>query len=279
MSFRTFAPKQERIIEPSQQRISSLEFNLEPSYYLTHGFNSILEAFGNDIVLQGLETTVTHTDTNIIVKLTAGRLIQDRTLLLIDEDFEVEYEGANLHATEGKFVVYADWHYLYVQGGNQLRFGIDFISKTSNTYGEPAHAWFTGRYRTIIDIIEFTVDGNGKLSSAYSSTNLSLYIYEKEYYKNGYDIQKSFGLDRYMRRFITDIASDIHGILPTTPNGENIIKQLYDGIIYLKTLKAGDNISLSHDDNSITVTSNVNIRVQQDEPEVKDQHSIWIRRV
>lgn len=271
--FRMMAPEQERVIEPSQQRILSLDFNSDPSYYLCHAFNNVMKMVGDNIVLTGLICDAEFDDTSITVNISSGQLIQNSTLLITSSSCPVKLANANLFSTTGRIVVFADWMYLYVQGNNFLNFGIDYIA----TGGSSANIWNTARYATILEIFEFTMSNN-KITSVVKSTDNTILICDKIYYKYGYTPDfSSFGLNRYMKNFFNQFNDFIQTAV-SSDNNATLIKQVLDNTLYLKSLKAGNNIKLTENTNNIEISTDT-VHISETQPTTYTNNTIWIRRV
>ena len=192
------ASDQNRYVDPFQQRIQTWDGTNDPKYYLSRTINSLLRSIGDDIVLDGLDVSVTFTEETVTATISPGLLIQDSTILELDEELTIELENANAYDPEGYFIVVCGYQYLSTPISNPFRFEITYVSPS----GIPAHTPYRiEKNRTVIEILDFeTNPETDDIIDVYQSYKEQLSIYGKQYYRHGHckDNIRSEKLSKYM---------------------------------------------------------------------------------
>jgi hypothetical protein len=306
MADRVMKPQfQYRVLDPSAQRTEAAQIisdppkYLNPSFYLGHAFNEILQVIGNDVVLKGLDVSVNFNDTDIAASVSPGQLIQDSTLLILSGETNnvVNYSNANLlDLTNGRFVVYVDWQYLYASTTeNFLNIGIEYVSiKNATPYGFSGNlgwtpnTWLSTKYRTILDIIKVeksTISNN--IIAAYSDTTMqSIYIggpdpedinhKPKEYFRGGLNLEKNFGLTKYLK------ALNAAGLTGSNEGpGAGIYHETsINNTMYFKSLVGIGSVRVDGTlTDQIQISADAQLKVSQTEPLNPNIDTCWIRRV
>ncbi len=197
---------QNRFIDPYQQRIHSWGDG-DPKYYLSRTINSLLVSIGNDIVLDGLNVTVTHTDTTVTATVSPGLLIQDNTILELENEITLELENANIYLPDGHIVVACKYQYIQTPDPNPFIFEITYISSD----GIPAYTpYMVEKNRTLLDIFNFEVDVSDNITAVYQSYTENIDVYGQTFYRHGHckDNVQSKKLRKYLIDHIKIIDYD-----------------------------------------------------------------------
>jgi len=147
-------------------------------------FSNLMKAFGNDIVLSGFGiSNIANTGSAISFSVGTGYAIIDGCLVNISSASDLVYPDANLLSVDGRFVVYISYEYFQQTrvGLNDLTVQLSYVSSAEAV----TPGWNSNRDRIIIDIFEFTVNGDGEINLFVQSSDPYVTIESVDYYKCG----------------------------------------------------------------------------------------------
>lgn len=186
---------QHRFIDPYEQRIYQYD-TINSDVFLSRVVNSIFRIFGDDIVVHGFDVEdiqFTHTEDDIIFRVSPGMLIQDQTLLEINDYTTTRLDGVSSLDQRGKIVLYTRYQFLNTVEYNPVYMCVNFISRSGN----PLYSWDPNRDRTLLGIFEFTKDENDNVISVFKSSLESIQIVDKTYYLLGFDDDRKH-IEKYL---------------------------------------------------------------------------------
>jgi len=163
-------------LDPFNGRL--FEFNNSDSrIYLTHTINSLLDIYGNNTIVEGLNpdsTTFNYNSTlnTFIFNIIQGSCVIDNTLVSIPADEPISINTAGINLINSSFAIFANFEYLQQFGGNKLAFDIIWVGSNGNT----ANNDVTSRDRILLGVIDFDSVGSNptlKNANAYDITTLS----------------------------------------------------------------------------------------------------------
>lgn len=283
----TITPEsQTRYIDPNQIRI--FEYNTQDSkIYLSKNVNYLLNAIGNNIILDGMECHILNFDNNIVnIKVDPGMIIIDSTLITIPEtNLVLTYENLNdlPYESASRLIVHLNYQYLKQLYENNLVIKLSYIN---NNLVLP-DGWQTNRDNIIIGIFEYTLDENNNILSVIKSNDTNINFSEKTYYLNGY-CPENIHFNKIFHHLNTLLFTDVKiddldlpsgnkvthnvsvnnpGFVPKLTNtGKNILKdngewsrsQIMDGVNTINDLKAITNVNK---DNVIIFVKNIGLYV------------------
>jgi hypothetical protein len=150
-----YTPLQKQFNSPNSQNI--LHQNSQDSkVYLSRSSNYILNAIGNDLVLKGLSVKQVLIDQNIVtIIINPGLLIQDTTLIRLEEESELSLNINPYSDTNGYLIVYTDYVYLESSQQNNLTLKLSYITTDGeNIY--PTSIFDPNRNRILLHRFTFT---------------------------------------------------------------------------------------------------------------------------
>ena len=240
---RDVTPTQTRSVDPYQQDVYQYDSS-ESKIYVSRVVNSLLNALGNNILLDGFDiSNVAFADTEISCTVGAGYAIVDQTLIQTTEGSDLTYPDANLLGA-GKFILHVNYKYLELLASpTELDIKISHVS--SDGLIVTPDSW-TADDRIVIGIFNFERDG-GVITSFAKSTDYSIDIMGTTYYVGGYD-SSNIHLSRFLSS-IPDLTlypnvlregdgqvvyntdyTQITSIIHTLPNGEFQLDYTYDDV-------------------------------------------------
>lgn len=209
------------IVTPTQNRYNDAysqiiyEFN-NSKFYLDKASNGILNAFGQDIVLEGLALsapTILNSDT-IQVVVSAGWAIQDETLIQITEASTVDFDCSFLVDEGSYFAVFLKYQHLRTKEANLASIDM-FHVDSAGVVTDPLNRFSTNSCRILLGLINFTKSGLTVSQASLDTNTVSKTINGQTYYVRGENPDN-----------INISFSELFGI-PFKDRQEHLIKQDY----------------------------------------------------
>ena len=151
-----FIPQQKQFNSPQTQNILHQNI-IDSKVYLSRSSNYILNAIGNDLVLNGLslkEIVIQNLNTVKII-INPGLLIQDTTLIRIEEESELILNINPYEDNNGYLIVYTEYQYLESLQINNLSLKLSYITVDGdNIY--PMSIWNPDKNRILLYRFTFT---------------------------------------------------------------------------------------------------------------------------
>jgi hypothetical protein len=193
-----------------------LHENTEDSrVYISRHVNRLLKAIGDDLVLEGLELVQDPTITGTVVNfsLTPGLLIQDLTLIEINEQVELSIDVSPFDPDNGYIIIYTDFHHLDSSGENYLTFKVSYVL-ADGTELVAANPWNSSRNRIILNRFSFVTTTNVINSVTEVFSNFTLI-------GSTYNLRGNTNFTNYAFRLIYDHSSetDLYGVATNTKYG------------------------------------------------------------
>lgn len=177
-----YTPLQKQFNSPQSQNI--LHQNTQDSkVYLSRSSNYILNAIGNDLVLKGLSVKeIIIQDLNLVkIILNPGLLIQDTTLIRIEEESELSLNLNPYSDINGYLILYTDYVYLESLQINNLSLKLSYITTDGeNIY--PQSIFDPNRNRILLHRFTFT---KLPILSVTQVFDPNFTIFNKDYYLLG----------------------------------------------------------------------------------------------
>lgn len=210
-------PKQYRSVEAHKQRI--YQFNdTDKNVYLSRDVSYLINSMGNDVVLDGLNINKLEINTtNIEVELNNGILIQDSTLVRINEDIAltVEIQGY------GHYVIYTEYSFSESYESNPFRIIIDYLTESL--------FWDINKNRIVLAVINYTED-EFKIDDKFDIT-----LQDKLYYIRGINnfdfVNVMYDMNRHYNVFTISGSSLID---PDADDYGNIDNQYYSNTVFAR---------------------------------------------
>ena len=162
----TIFPTQNRYNDPYHQRVTNYG-SIYNQKYLSRASNEIIKAFGNNMIIKGLQVTPTFLNSIATLDFTPGLLIHDLTLIEITA---ITTLNCNISAlgdtptTGSHLVVFTDFQYVEtpdLDSQNQLKLSVYHVNGAGTVVtafaGSPAFS--ATRNKVIVSILNFTKSG------------------------------------------------------------------------------------------------------------------------
>lgn len=180
-----------RIIIPNQSQTSNAYqhklFDFDPEntnrQYISSTISQLLKAVGQNIVLDGLNYTLSFTGTTVIASFSTGQVLIDNMYIDITESVELIYDDANLKSTDGVFVAVLNYQHLQSLENNPVKIAFYYVS--ANNVVDPVLS--SNRSAIVLGIFDFAVQNNF-ITSFTQSNNYKTTFNDIEYYLGGYKI-------------------------------------------------------------------------------------------
>jgi hypothetical protein len=176
------------------------ENTVDSKVYISRRVNQLLKAIGEDLVLKGLtlvEDPVIDGST-VSFTLSPGLLIQDSTLIEINEQVTLDIDVTVFDQTEGYLIIYTDFQHLDSPNENFLSIKVSYaMADGSSLVGS---TWNSSRNRIILYRFSFAKITNTLASVIQEESNFTLIGHE--YTLKGHD-----GFTNYAFRIINDHSS------------------------------------------------------------------------
>ena len=187
-----------RINDPYQQRL--FDFNTSDSrLYLSRTSNQLLRAFGNNIVLNNFNLrSITSNQAIAQIRLDSGLLIQDTTLVEVDDNvLELEFD-VTPYEDSGKLIVHTHYQFLQTVEDNPFRIKCSYVDETGTNISPDGWDW--SKDLIVLAIIEFTKDSNNYITQIGEIDDVvkSITIHGQTFYKRGFNPYESQNLDGYL---------------------------------------------------------------------------------
>lgn len=180
-------------IQPYEPRL--FEWNTpEGKAFFSSTINKLLQAIGDNIVLDGLSCMAILNGDTLSVTVVPGYAIHSSTLINITSTYTVELTNISGYDPNGFFVVYLDFQIIRNTYEQKPAIGIAYISDN----GDASIAWNHSRYGLLLDIFQIK-DGNVIVSD-----ENFINIETKPYYRYGYD-SSNMHLTKYISHFLKEI--------------------------------------------------------------------------
>ena len=192
-----------------------LHENTEDSrVYISRHVNQLLKMIGNDLVLKGLQLVQDPVidDFTVSFSLTPGLLIQDTTLIEINEQVNLSINTSPFDPDEGYLIIYTDFHHLDSSAENYLTFKVAYV-KADGTELTGTNPWNSTRNRIILNRFSFV--------KSYSSSSLTEETSDFTILGSSYNLRGNTNFTNYAFRLIFDHASetDLYGVATTEKYG------------------------------------------------------------
>jgi hypothetical protein len=155
-----FVPQNQiRLIDPYQVRIYK-DDTVDADVFLSRVVNSLYTIFGNNIVINGFNLTqddIIISNNDVIVNVPKGRLIQDSTLLTIDQVSTLLYPNLVNENPDGRLVVFIRYKYLKTLEPNKVSLVINYIPNNTKI---PVKTFDENKDKTLLGIFKFAVSDN-----------------------------------------------------------------------------------------------------------------------
>jgi hypothetical protein len=187
----------------------------DSSVYISRHVNRLLKAIGNDLVLEGLELVQdpTFEGTFINFSLTPGLLIQDYTLIEINEQVDLSIDISPFDQDNGYIIIYTDFHHLDSSGENYLTFKIAYVL-ADGTELVAVNPWNSSRNRIILNRFSFMATEELAYSVTEETSDFTLI-------GSIYNLKGITNFTNYAFRLIYDHSSetDLYGVATNTKYG------------------------------------------------------------
>jgi len=166
---------QETFIDPYSSTLFDMGVQ-DSRVYLSRQVNSILRAFGEDIVISGLETVAVLNNNIIAVSIRPGRCIIDTTLHIFKTIVNLDLD-LSPYDPSGYVVLSVSYKYIQTMQNNRPYFKLSYVSADGQV--QLPDAWSTSRDRVVLDVYKFTKDPiTGNITSI---TNINTHIQIVDY--------------------------------------------------------------------------------------------------
>lgn len=150
-------PYQFQYNTPNQQKL--LKHNITDSkVYLSRASNNLLKAIGNDVVLSGFIIDYENIQYNnyiLSIPISSGLVIQDSTLIHIQDDFTLSINTQPLDPNNGYLIIHTQYQYLNSNEENHLKIKISYISHNGQSIVPSSHVWDPNRNRILLYRFQF----------------------------------------------------------------------------------------------------------------------------
>lgn len=183
-------PLQKQYNTPIQQKI--LHQNIVDSkVYLSRTSNYILNAIGNDLILKGLDINIINIIDNSTVQvvLNPGLLIQDSTLISIEETVTVDINVRPYDHNNGYLILYTEYQYLNTVQENNLEFKIAYITTDGEHISSDTQSWNPNTNRILLHRFSFR---KSPVLTVTQITEPQFSIFNKIYYLQGINNYTNF---------------------------------------------------------------------------------------
>jgi hypothetical protein len=185
-----------------------LHENTEDSrVYISRHVNQLLKMIGNDLVLKGLQLVQDPVidDFTVSFSLTPGLLIQDTTLIEINEQIDLSIDVSSYDSDNGYLIIYTDFHHLDSSAENYLTFKVAYV-KADGTELVGVNPWNSTRNRIILNRFSFV---KSTLSCSLTEELSNFNILSSTYSSRG-----TANFTNYAFRLVFDHSSetDLYGV-------------------------------------------------------------------
>lgn len=151
-----YIPEQILYNTPYQQRVLQQDTQ-DSKVYLSRVSNNILNAIGNDVVLNGLQIQKIEVLNNTIVQITIspGLLIQDSTLINISEASVLNIDVRPYNQNNGYLIIYTDFQYLNTLDPNDLKLHLQYITSDGEHIASETGVWNPNINRILLGLFSF----------------------------------------------------------------------------------------------------------------------------
>lgn len=181
-------PLQQQYNTPNQQRILH-QNTIDSKVYLSRTSNNILKAIGNDLVLNNLtiKDIIYPNIDEVKIVLNKGLLIQDLTLIQVDEEIELSINVRPFDNNNGYLIIYTDYQYINSTSENNLKFKLSYITADGNNIINDT--WDPNRYRILLYRFSFRKLPTIKITQIFEP---EFEIFNKIYYLQGINNYTNF---------------------------------------------------------------------------------------
>jgi hypothetical protein len=179
------------IVTPTQNRYNDAysqviyEFN-NSKFYLDRTANGILNALGQDLVLEGLEllTPTILTSDTVQVIVSAGWAIQDETLIQLSAASTVNIDCSSLVGDGSFLAVFLKYQHFHTKEANLASIDIFHVDSTE-TVTDTLDRFDTSSCRILLGIINFTKVDLTVTQASLDTSTISKTINGQTYYIRG----------------------------------------------------------------------------------------------
>jgi len=132
--------------------------NTDSRIYMSRAINSLLNVFGNDVVMNGFQVTASSYSANTLsVTFDAGTAIVDQTLIEAPNPTTITYDTTGLSTASASIAIFLRFQYLQQFAGNQFSLKTLFVDSASNSL--PADVFDTNTDRVVLAVFDFDAAG------------------------------------------------------------------------------------------------------------------------
>jgi hypothetical protein len=177
------------------------ENTVDSKVYISRRVNQLLKAIGNDLVLKGLELVQDPVINGLTVSFTlsTGLIIQDSTLIEINEQVTLDINVSPYDSTEGYLIIYTEFQHMDSINENPIKLKLSYV-KADGTALVGTNSWNSSINRIILYRFSFVKTTNALVSVTQEESNFTLI--GKEYNLKGHE-----DFTNYAFRIINDHAS------------------------------------------------------------------------
>ena len=170
-----YIPLQQQINTPYSQRILQQDTK-DSKVYLNRNSNYILKAIGNDLVLNGLTVSDINIVNNTIAQITlsTGLLIQDSTLIQLQEPIVLSIDTRPYNQNAGYLIIYTTYQYLNTLDPNPITFNLQYITTDGEHIASDSQTWDPNTNRILLHMFSFIKVPNLQLTQL-NDTNFTIF--------------------------------------------------------------------------------------------------------
>jgi len=178
-----YQPQQKQYNTPYNQKILHQNI-IDSKVYLSRTSNYLLNAIGNDLVLQGLEIDDIQILNNQTIQITLniGLLIQDSTLIQLETKSILDINVRPYDQNNGYIIIYTEYQYLNIVQENNLNLKIAYITTDGEHINSDTQVWNPNTNRILLYRFSFR---KTPTLSATNLTDTNFNIFNKLYYNFG----------------------------------------------------------------------------------------------
>jgi hypothetical protein len=179
-----------------------LHENTEDSrIYISRHVNQLLKMIGNDLILKGLQLVQDPVINGFTVSfsLTPGLLIQDLTLIEINEQVDLSIDVSPFDPDNGYLIIYTDFHHLDSSAENYLTFKVAYV-KADGTELIGTSPWNSTRNRIILNRFSFV--------KSYTTALLTEELSNFTIIGSSYGVRGNTNFTNYAFRLVFDHSSE-----------------------------------------------------------------------